>query len=298
MSIEIVELVMVRIDGGTQSRVSIDNDAVQEYAQAYKEGAKMPPLRVYFDGVDFWLADGFHRYHAAKMAGLTELPMTVEDGTRKDAVLYSLGANSDHGLRRTNADKRKSVMTMFSDESWSQLSDVEISKHCKVTQPFVSKLRKECSENDTGAKKEATKTTTTVIPTTVATEEKATVTTETSAKPITVIGVTTETKETVVIPVVKPTVAVNEGSGSDYSESDKLRDELAESFKTIEELSTKLAIGSYGGTDDLPKLVEELQKENASLRAQLSSVEATRNRLQQENAELKRQVKLNQGAKK
>ena len=31
MSIEIVELVMVRIDGGTQSRVSIDNDAVQEY---------------------------------------------------------------------------------------------------------------------------------------------------------------------------------------------------------------------------------------------------------------------------
>lgn len=28
-------------------------------------------------------------------------------GTKRDAILYSVGANSTHGLRRTNADKRR-----------------------------------------------------------------------------------------------------------------------------------------------------------------------------------------------
>ncbi|MGT2479599.1 hypothetical protein ACU4GR_13540 [Methylobacterium oryzae CBMB20] len=49
-----------------------------------------------------------HRRHAAGLhAGLGELPCEVRQGGLRDAILHSAGANAAHGLRRTNADKRR-----------------------------------------------------------------------------------------------------------------------------------------------------------------------------------------------
>jgi len=33
-----------------------------------------------------------------------------------DAVFNSVGANAEHGLRRTNADKRRAVLTLLNDD--------------------------------------------------------------------------------------------------------------------------------------------------------------------------------------
>ena len=66
--------------------------------------------------------------------------MTV--GSRRDAILYSVGANQAHGLRRSNADKRKAVMTLLGDEEWSQWSNREIGRRCGVSPEFVNRLRK------------------------------------------------------------------------------------------------------------------------------------------------------------
>ena len=95
----------------------------------------------FFDGQDYWLADGFHRLHAALKAKLTQLAVEVRQGIRREAVLYSVGANALYGLRRTNSDKQRAVETLLRDQEWRQWSDNAIAKTCGVSQPFVGKSR-------------------------------------------------------------------------------------------------------------------------------------------------------------
>jgi hypothetical protein len=100
------------------------------------------------------LADGFHRTHAARSAGVEEIAAEIHSGTKRDAILYSVGANADHGKRRTPADKRKAVMTLLTNpdvandpqtgEPWS---DNQIAKLCHVSHPFVGKVRRELTCN-------------------------------------------------------------------------------------------------------------------------------------------------------
>lgn len=129
----------IRIDGGTQARVSLNETTVAEYADCLND---LPPVVVFFDGADNWLADGFHRLHAYRKAGKASLPADIRTGTQRDAILFSLGANRAHGLRVTNADKRKAVGAMLADSEWSTWSDRKIADACGVSQPFVSGMRK------------------------------------------------------------------------------------------------------------------------------------------------------------
>ena len=142
-----IHVALIRIDGGTQPREAINETTVGEYAEAMTEGAEFPPLDLFFDGAEYWLADGFHRYHAANKIGLVEIPAKMHSGTRRDAVLFSVGVNQGHGLRRTNADKRKAVMTLMTDIEWSQWSNVEIGRRCGVSHELANVVRKSLAES-------------------------------------------------------------------------------------------------------------------------------------------------------
>ena len=137
----IIDIEKIKIDGGTQPRCSINEEIVSEYAEAMKEGAEFPPIVAFYDGIEYWLADGFHRTHACRRAGLNEIDVDVQSGTSRDAILYSVGANAAHGQRRTNADKRKAVMTLLDDSEWSQWSDSEIARRCAVHHSTVAAAR-------------------------------------------------------------------------------------------------------------------------------------------------------------
>ena len=152
-----LELVSISKDGGTQPRAAIDPDTVGEYAEAMKAGAKFPPIVVFHDGQEYWLADGFHRVQAATRAMLIEISADVRQGTRRDAVLYSVGANSEHGMRRTNADKRRAVMTLLNDEKWGKWSDREIARQCRVGNKFVSDIRRSLCPEHSGKRTYTTK---------------------------------------------------------------------------------------------------------------------------------------------
>jgi hypothetical protein len=65
----------------------------------------------------------------------------VIDGSKRDAILCAVGANADHGQRRTNADKRRAVQTMLQDPEWSGWSDRQIADQCAVSHNFVGSLR-------------------------------------------------------------------------------------------------------------------------------------------------------------
>lgn len=138
---ELVRIATIRTDGGTQSRAGLNEATVDEYAEAIEAGAKFPPMVVFYDGEHNWLADGFHRHAGYVKAGVEMVGADVRQGTVRDAILYSVGANATHGLPRTNADKRRAVETLLRDEEWSARSDNWIAKQCCVSQPFVGKLR-------------------------------------------------------------------------------------------------------------------------------------------------------------
>jgi uncharacterized ParB-like nuclease family protein len=144
-----INIQSIIIDKGTQSRAQISEETVTDYAEAMAAGDTFPPAVVYFDGVDYYLADGFHRLHAIKRLGKTSIQADVRTGTLRDAILYSLGANRDHGLRRSNADKRKCVQTLLDDFEWGEYSVNEMARICGVSPQLVLAVKQEM---DGGAK--------------------------------------------------------------------------------------------------------------------------------------------------
>ncbi len=137
-----IEFSKIRIDGGTQARADLNQETIAEYAEAYRAGVAMPPVVVFYDGTTYWLADGFHRYFGAKQAGKETIHEEVTPGSQRDAVLFSLGANAKHGLRRSNADKRKAVQILLADVEWAKWSSNEIAKRCAVSHTFVDEFRR------------------------------------------------------------------------------------------------------------------------------------------------------------
>lgn len=135
---------IIKANGATQMRAGLNPDTVAEYADAMREGAQFPPIILYFDGTDYWPGDGFHRLAAHKQARPNEdVAAEVRAGTRRDAVLCAVAANATHGLRRTNADKRRAVETLLRDEEWASWSDREIARRCHVGAPLVAQVRSE-----------------------------------------------------------------------------------------------------------------------------------------------------------
>ena len=139
-----IAIAKIRRDGGTQSRCELDLTHVADLAEAYTKGKTMPPVTLYWDSDgNYFLADGFHRVAAAEAAGLSIISCEVQNGTQREAVLASLGANADHGLKRSTADKRKAVCTMFADEEWRRWSNIRIAEVVGVSDTYVGNIRKE-----------------------------------------------------------------------------------------------------------------------------------------------------------
>lgn len=147
-----VNIGAIRVDGGTQMRAGLDDSTVFDYTQimiAAQGWGEFPVVIAYHDGQDYWLADGFHRVAAFKDAfpdANKTIPVDVRAGTRRDAILHAAGANAEHGLRRTNADKRRAVEVLLRDEEWAAWSDHEIARQCTVSQNFVSSVRRELTK--------------------------------------------------------------------------------------------------------------------------------------------------------
>jgi hypothetical protein len=138
----------IRRDGGTQMRAALDVATVHEYHDLIRDaGGVWPfrdPVRLVHDGAVYWLVDGFHRLQAWTMHygdPAPGVPAIVVSGDQRAAVLAAVGANADHGLRRSDADKRIAVDRLLAVPEWSAWSDGEIARRCAVSRPFVSKRR-------------------------------------------------------------------------------------------------------------------------------------------------------------
>lgn len=143
-----LELSLIRTDGGTQMRADLDRDTYMDYRDKWIAGVRFDPVDVFHDGSAYWLADGFHRFYGAREAKRRTIPANIRQGTVRDAILFACGANTSHGLRRTNADKRRAVETLLNDEEWVSWSDRQIAEKAGVSPNFVGDVRRQLSSDD------------------------------------------------------------------------------------------------------------------------------------------------------
>ena len=263
--IKTMNIAALVLDERLQSRTEIHQDAVDDYAHAMEGGDEFPPLTVHFDGVHYYLTDGYHRYHAAKKAGRVSAACQIINGTFREAQLYATGVNAKHGMRRTHADKRKAVMTLLEDFEWSQWNNAEIARRAGVSVPFVANLRQSGSDDKPTSVKYTT-------PTGKVAERKS----------------KNEKKEPEPVlkgPEVKPEPV--------FDPRDELIDTLT---KENSELSDRLAVAAISGTEEEKKLAEttiaDLREKVRILEIELVAVKSSRDTYQTENMQLKKQVAM------
>jgi len=138
----------VQILDELQSRASTHWEHVDELVELIQSGGqfKEPPVvfRQGHDGDEYFLADGYHRVHAYKKAGIESAIFDVRAGGTtafRHAKLYSIQSNFAHGLKRTTADKRRAVEMLLSDEEWSNKSDRWIAETGGVSPSFVASVK-------------------------------------------------------------------------------------------------------------------------------------------------------------
>jgi hypothetical protein len=281
-----INIKTIRTDGGTQSRVKINNKIITEYAEAIKAGAEFPPVVVFNDGADNWIADGFHRFHAHNQAGKTSIAADVRQGTLRDAKLFSFGANGKHGHRPSNADRRKAVLEMLNDAEWSKWSDNQIAKTCDVHHSTVATHRRSLAESASDKPTERT----------YKTKQGTTATMQTGGigkKKVESDSTNPTKKES---SKAKPTVAANDPQSAvtplalveEYTALDAARDQ-------IEGLQDALAVANIGSADpeeaaQAKNLIAELRAHIKTLEATLKAVKTSRDGFQNQVAEMQKQI--------
>lgn len=136
-----------------QSRDTMHTDYIGEFSESMLNGHVFPPVIVFFDGASYFLADGFHRHAAQVHAAVNDrkfedIRCEVRRGTRRDAMIYSAGANKIFTIPRDAADKRKSCCMLFNDAEWFDKDAREIAEYVGVRTSDVHSWRlRYCQDN-------------------------------------------------------------------------------------------------------------------------------------------------------
>ena len=135
----------IEATAGTQIRVKIDQNIVDEYAEAIEAGAIFPGITVFVpkNSQRYILADGFHRLAAAKKIGRKIIGVEVKEGGVHEALHYALSANAAHGIRRSNADKANAVQLALKDPHYDEWKLREVADLCHVSHELVRRLKGE-----------------------------------------------------------------------------------------------------------------------------------------------------------
>lgn len=248
-----------------QNRSEINQATIDEYADAMKRGDQFPPMLVYFDGINYNLVDGFHRYHSYKKIGEIDIECDVQNGTFRDAQMKAASVNYDHGLPRTNADKWKAVGFMVEDFELSLWSNSEIASWCHVSISFVTTVR--IARNKPAPKKIKYKDSE---------------------------GVIREKKQAPGRPKKEPEPVLKQEEPEDTSQQEAIDEIIAENEKLKERLALEVMDGTPEEKTAAKDLIAELKEELRVLKIELVAVKKSRDQYQAENAQLKKQVAMQQ----
>jgi hypothetical protein len=278
-----LNLLTIKIDGGTQARVSLNQDVVKEYAESMREGDVFPPITVFFDGSDYWLADGFHRYFATKTNALTSIDAEVKNGTLDDAILFAFSANGKRGLSMTFEDNRNIIYAMLRHPEWSKWTNTAIAKHIGVSSMTVGRVKAtmEKKEDEPTVKKYVDK----------------------SGKESTVDTSKLKTKQKIKKPDVTTAPSDLEQKVSELSDQ---VNELGDTVNILSDenslLRDKIAIGQWNASEiekiDIEETVANLRERVRILEIDNKALRDSRDMYQSRNAEMIKELKSLKKAKK
>ena len=140
--LEELPLTSITLDKRLQMRPKLNQQRVERYSELISEGVSLPAAIVFDDGKKKWLADGWKRYRACEKAKCEVLYCEVRNGTFRDAFLFALGANGEHGESR-DAETIDAVMkAVFADDELRKDSDRKLAVVCNVSRATISRYRK------------------------------------------------------------------------------------------------------------------------------------------------------------
>lgn len=134
-----VALSAIEMDTSIQCRAAIDTGTVNEYAERMTAADKFPPVELFGAAGRYWIGDGWHRIMGARQIGALSIDAITHEGGRREALKFALGANAQHGHRRTNADKRRCVEIALAE--FGGLSSRAIAEMCGVGHHLVEESR-------------------------------------------------------------------------------------------------------------------------------------------------------------
>jgi len=185
----------------------------------------------------------------------------VKVGTKRDAFIACLPANSKHGKQRTAEEARYSVRMALEDVELGQKTDAEIAIICDVSGMTVGRVRKALGlEKEVRVDKKGRK-----------------------------VNVGNIGRVKVEAPPAPP--------APEYTEEDRMKDFMTEHTIIVEEnakLKDKLTIGSLPVSADAKQEIEEtiesLRAEVKDLEFKLRTITQSRNEFQSKNAEMIKQM--------
>ncbi len=141
-TVHTVAIDTVVVDADLQMRVETPTDTIHEYVEAMKADAVFPPLECADVDGAWLLYDGFIRLAAYKRRHATEITVRVRVAeSRDDVVLWAVQANSHQGLKRTNADKKHSVLVLLSTAKYGNMTNEQAGNEAGVSKEMVRKYR-------------------------------------------------------------------------------------------------------------------------------------------------------------
>ncbi len=143
---KLVAVSLLKLDERLQCRESVPEETIRAYEDRWREKIEFPPVEAYEVEGELYVTDGFCRVLSAQNVGKSKVPCLVRKGSWQDAVAAACCANSQHGLPRTNADKRKAATMAILE--FGDKPNREIARICGVSHTYIDNLRIKQNEAD------------------------------------------------------------------------------------------------------------------------------------------------------
>lgn len=147
---ELVEIRLIETESkSTQTRLSFPKRAIETYSEIWSDADEgeqpFPPIDLFFDGMTYWIGDGWCRTLSAIKVGVEFISANVVVGNETDAKIFACLCNHSHGYPTTAADKKNAVKTLLllqeDQPEEDRIPNSEIARKVGVSRRTVINIR-------------------------------------------------------------------------------------------------------------------------------------------------------------
>jgi hypothetical protein len=138
-----LSLNLIHTDDAIKPRLELDRRWIEALAKAIRQDCKLPPVVCFYDGDNYWLADGLDRLEAAKLAEQKTILADIRQGSRQEAISYSKSGSRRNKEKQQVVDRFLELLKFMGEEEKKYWSNIDIGAYCAVSNTQVSNRMKE-----------------------------------------------------------------------------------------------------------------------------------------------------------